>query len=102
MSARFNPRDGLVSDVKKIMVEDGCDPCEQVKRELAPEIARGEIVLVPTSSEEAQRVAVAHNVEYVPYPYEVRDDGSLGRCELRRGPDGRIVVECESEEPAKG
>lgn len=84
------------------MVEDGCDACDTVKRELAPEIARGEILLVQTSSEEAQQVAVAHSVEYVPYPYEVRDDGSLGRCELRRGPDGKILIKCESEEPARG
>ena len=79
----------------KLLVLDGCEPCDELKEIVKPMIEAGEIQLVDGMSDEGQKFLHEHReIDHVPYAFIEDSPGNIRKCDVRR--EGEVILfECK-------
>lgn len=81
----------------KVVTQEGCRPCEELREILHDGIVAGDVQLVPIESAEGQELATRFGLTGTPSVL-LDTNGKLSRCRLSREDDGTVVMDCEPPE----
>lgn len=81
----------------KIVVQDGCPPCEMIKQVLKEEVEQGKVELVQADSPEGEELSEKLGINATPTPVVIDEEsGEMHKCELRFERDD-LVIHCKGE-----
>ena len=82
----------------KIVVQDGCPPCEFIKRALKEEVEQGKIELVKVDSKEGKELIEKLDINATPTPVVIDEEsGEMQKCDLKFEKDD-LVIHCGGKE----